>query len=67
MGVFHETFITKAGGYESMYVNCHPTLLGRGELKVKSRKDSTENWMGTLFSADTPGLRSFKSRLSKKD
>ncbi|KAJ6091768.1 hypothetical protein N7467_003737 [Penicillium canescens] len=67
VGVFHETFITKAGGYESMYLNCHPTLLGRGEVKVKNRKDSTENWMGTLVSADTPGLRSFKSRLSKKD
>jgi hypothetical protein len=61
VGVFHETFITKDGGYESMYVNCHPTLLGRGEVK------GTADWMGTLVSADTPGLKSFGARLGKDD
>ncbi|GIJ91107.1 hypothetical protein Asppvi_010072 [Aspergillus pseudoviridinutans] len=65
VGIFHETFVTTDGGYESMYVNCHPILLGRGEVKVNSRKDGTEEWMGTLVSADTPGLKSFKARLGK--
>ncbi|KAH1294000.1 hypothetical protein KXV26_005860 [Aspergillus fumigatus] len=67
VGIFHETFITKDGGYESMYVNCHPILLGRGEVKVNNRKDGTEEWVGTLVSADTPGLKSFKARLGRDD
>ncbi|CAG8889905.1 unnamed protein product [Penicillium egyptiacum] len=64
IGIFHETFTIK-DGYESMYVNCHPILLGQGEMKGNSRKDSAERWMGTLVDADTPGLKSFKARLVK--
>ncbi|RMJ26791.1 hypothetical protein PHISP_02333 [Aspergillus sp. HF37] len=57
VGVFHETFVTRDCGYESMYVNCPPTLFGRGEVKVDGRGDSTEVWIGTLVNADTPRLK----------
>ncbi|RYP79845.1 hypothetical protein DL770_006491 [Monosporascus sp. CRB-9-2] len=66
VGIFHETFIIQESGYESMYVNCHPVLLGRGEVKVKIREESREEWAGTLVGADTPGLKSFKHRLGKE-
>jgi hypothetical protein len=47
VGVFHETFISKDGGHESMYLNYHPTLLGKSEWKGA-------DWEGRLVSADTP-------------
>lgn len=53
-------FIMKNGGYEStyMYVNCHPILFERGEVKGNSRKTSEKNWIGALVSNDTLGLLS---------
>lgn len=42
-------------------------LLGRGEVKGNSHKDNTDTCMGTLASANTPGLKSFKARLDKED
>jgi hypothetical protein len=36
-------------------------------VKVNSPKGGTDEWMGTLVSADTPGLKSFKARLGKDD
>ncbi|KAG5973546.1 hypothetical protein E4U55_000429 [Claviceps digitariae] len=34
IGIFHETFVVPAHGHESIYVNCRPTLLGAGLVKV---------------------------------
>ncbi|RDL31032.1 Uncharacterized protein BP5553_09821 [Venustampulla echinocandica] len=51
VGIFHETFIVN-GGYENVYVNCYPVLLGRGEVKATGKQNEEGEWLGTLVSAD---------------
>lgn len=64
IGVFHETFVVPARGYESMYVNCHPLLMGRGVVKCDEKKEG-EDWVNTLVSADTPALKTQYARLGR--
>ena len=62
VGIYHETFVVKDGGYESLYGNCHPVLMGRGQVMVNP-KEGEKQWMSTLVSADTPALKSYNARL----
>lgn len=67
VGIFHETFIIPDGGYENVYVNCHPILLGRGEVKVNRNENCKKRWMNTLVGADVPQLKTFKHRLGSEN
>lgn len=68
LGIFHETFVSRAGNYETIYIDTEPTLLGGADVRVAggaSEKDSParEEWMKPLVSADHPALRSQAKRM----
>ncbi|KAK7748200.1 hypothetical protein SLS53_001455 [Cytospora paraplurivora] len=64
LGIYHETFVTYPGQYETIYVDCAPTLLGATNLRVKvgDGKDE-ETWTRPLVSADHSALRSQSRRM----
>ncbi|KAK4168358.1 hypothetical protein QBC43DRAFT_228970 [Cladorrhinum sp. PSN259] len=64
LGIFHETFEVKKGGYETLYVNMHPTLLGRGAVSVKNEESGEEEWVRTLVDAGR-GYRQMKGQYSR--
>lgn len=33
-GLFHETFVSRPGAWETIYMDCEPTLLGAGNVRV---------------------------------
>lgn len=34
-GLFHETFVSRPGEWETIYMDCEPTLLGAGNVRVR--------------------------------
>ncbi|KAK2606728.1 hypothetical protein N8I77_005459 [Diaporthe amygdali] len=67
IGIFHETFVTRPGDYETIYVDCPPTLLGASNIKINpgNEKESKgeETWSRALVSADHSALRSQSKRM----
>lgn len=67
LGLFHETFVSRAGDYETIYVDVAPTLLGEANVKVAGKLDDSikqnGEWMRPLVSADHPALRSQAKRM----
>lgn len=66
LGVFHETFTTRPGGYETVYVNMPPVMMGAANVRVKGvegQKEGEEAYARPLISADSKVLRSQKSRM----
>ncbi|KAK3998230.1 hypothetical protein QBC44DRAFT_386603, partial [Cladorrhinum sp. PSN332] len=52
LGIFHETFEVKSGGWETIYVDMQPVLLGGGSLSVSNEEDDDkEEWVRTLVDA----------------
>ena len=66
IGIYHETFVVPARSYETMYVNCHPVLMGRGAVSCEG-KDGGGRWLNTLVSADVPALRTQYARLGRDE
>lgn len=69
LGLFHETFVSRAGDYETIYVDTAPTLLGEANVKLGVDKSQEEEqgreaqWVRPLVSADHPALRSQAKRM----
>lgn len=72
LGLFHETFVSRKGDYETIYVDTAPTLLGEANVKVqaegdvdgeKDGKGEVGEWLRPLVSADHPALRSQAKRM----
>jgi len=69
IGIFHETFVTRPGDYETIYVDCPPTLLGAANVKIngddaeKESKAEGETWVRPLVSANHSALRSQQGRM----
>jgi hypothetical protein len=63
IGIFHETYVVPAGGYESLYNNCRPVLMGQGLVKRDTKEG--EKWVSTLVDANTPRLKSYYARLGR--
>ncbi|KFA60526.1 hypothetical protein S40285_08886 [Stachybotrys chlorohalonatus IBT 40285] len=63
IGIFHETYIIPANGYESLYVNCRPLLMGQGQVKCDT--ENGERWVSTLVSSNTPKLKTHYARLGR--
>lgn len=72
IGIFHETFVTRPGDYETIYVDCPPTLLGAANVRVdEGEKEAAaaageveERWARPLVSADHSALRSQTLRMN---
>lgn len=68
IGIFHETFVTRPGDYETIYVDCPPTLLGAANVKVddaggEKASQGGERWARPLVSANHSALRSQSGRM----
>ena len=63
IGVFHEAFVVPSQSYETVYVNCHPTLMGRAASKCDTADG--EKYVNTLVDADTPMLKSMYARMGR--
>lgn len=69
IGIFHETFVTRPGDYETIYVDCPPMLLGGANVRVeggageKAAADG-EAWARPLVSANHSALRSQSQRMA---
>lgn len=77
-GLFHETFVTRRGEWETIYMDSPPTLLGNGNVKVGAGPGGEEEvvgeekgllqggeeaWIRPVVSADHPALRSQAKRM----
>ncbi|KAF5024883.1 hypothetical protein F66182_3041 [Fusarium sp. NRRL 66182] len=67
IGIFHETFCVPAKEYESVYVNCHPVLMGRATVKTASPGEEEERWTSALVSADMPALKTQYARMVRDE
>lgn len=66
LGIFHETFSVPAGGYEGIYVDMHPTLMGAARVKADAQdSEGGEKWLSPMVSANHPTLRSQYGRMGK--
>ncbi|OAA74093.1 hypothetical protein ISF_00994 [Cordyceps fumosorosea ARSEF 2679] len=65
LGVFHETFLVPRKNYESVYLNCKPTLLGAAASHARDEKTGEEHWVNALVSADTPALKTQYARMGR--
>lgn len=71
LGLFHETFVSGRGDYETIYVDTAPTLLGganvqvqgQGEGEAEGEGERETAWLRPLVSADHPALRSQAKRM----
>lgn len=70
MGIFHETFVTRPGDYETIYVDCPPTLLGGSNVRVvgdaggeEKAAGGEEEWIRPLVDGNHSGLRSQSMRM----
>lgn len=75
VGIYHEVFEVGEGGYETVYDNMPPTLLGAANVRVASSSSSgakvdgereEEEWVGTLVSAEHPALRGGLKRMRRE-
>jgi len=65
IGVFHETFYCPPGGYETVYVNTPPTLMGATSVKTFNEATGEEEWIRPVVNADTSALRSQFGRMGR--
>ena len=67
IGIYHETFVASPGQYETIYVDCVPTLLGASNVRIKVDDEKhqlqEETWTRALVSADHSALRSQSRRM----
>jgi hypothetical protein len=62
--IWHETFQSPAGHWETIYVNSQPTLLAGGSLKIKS-ESGEDKYVSTMVDAKRGVLRSSKGRMAR--
>lgn len=65
IGVYHETFVVPKRGYESVFLNCKPMLMGNGASLARDEKTGEERWVNMLVSADTPALKTQYARMGR--
>jgi fumagillin biosynthesis monooxygenase len=75
VGVYHEMFCVPARGWETVYVNCRPVLLGAAaDEKVEAQRHSKSDSSTThgfvrpvLVGCDTPVLRTQYARMGRTE
>ncbi|KAK3332855.1 hypothetical protein B0T19DRAFT_457843 [Cercophora scortea] len=61
---FHETFEVPAGGWETIYLNSEPVLLGDTDVKVLGL-DGKWIWVRSLVRAEGPSMKGSMERMRK--
>ncbi|OHW95877.1 hypothetical protein CSPAE12_05453 [Colletotrichum incanum] len=65
IGIFHETFVTGAQQYETIYENMPPVLLGAASVASTNKITKEQTWVNTLVNADVKPLRTQLRRMGK--
>jgi hypothetical protein len=69
ISIWHETFHSPAGHWETVYGGCAPTLMGRATFDVEVAKDNGEKetkWLSPLVDASRGLLKSANGRMGGK-
>lgn len=64
IAAFHETYIVEKAAWETVYLQCPPTLLGATQVRCHGNKGE-DVWVRPLVRADRPGLRGMMSRMGR--
>ncbi len=56
IGVFHETFSSDKGGYETIYANMEPTLLGATDVTTVNEETGQEEWVRPIVDGKVPNF-----------
>ncbi|KAK1495182.1 hypothetical protein CTAM01_08637 [Colletotrichum tamarilloi] len=67
IGIYHESFVTNAGQYETIYGNMKPLLLGAASVECQSEETKDKVWVNTLVDANVGPLRGMMRRMGKRD
>lgn len=65
IGIFHETFVSAPGAYETIYHNMPPLLLGAANVGVTNEGTGQTEFVVPLVDADVPTLRSQYGRMDR--
>jgi len=68
IAAYHETFEVPRGGWETIYLNSKPTLLGDTVVNVKDGEkegDGEDKWVRSLVSIDNSVGRGLKSMMAR--
>ncbi len=63
--VFHETFFSAPGQYETIYVNMPPVLMGATNVPAKNEATGEDEWIRPLVDANNTTLRSQWGRMGR--
>ena len=66
ISIFHEAFCAQPGGYETIYYNAPPVLLGAANAQVLNEQTSQTEYVSPLVAADTGPLRSQFGRMGRQ-
>ena len=65
LGIFHETYYSAPGQYETIYVNIPPLLMGATNVQTKNEVTGKDEWVRPLVSAENSTLRSQWGRMGR--
>jgi fumagillin biosynthesis monooxygenase len=64
IGIFHETFVSPPGGWETIYHHMRPVLMGATSVRCKTEEG--EVWVNPLVSAANTTLRGQYGRMNRR-
>jgi hypothetical protein len=65
ISIYHETFVSPPGHWETIYVNMKPTLMGGTKVPIKTEQGV--EWRSTIMDASRGPLKSHKGRMDVSD
>lgn len=65
IGIFHEAFSAPRKGWETIYYNCHPMLMGMADTKCVDEDSGEEVWVNPLVDASCGPLKTQFSRMGR--
>ncbi|KAI5456169.1 hypothetical protein BGZ63DRAFT_435582 [Mariannaea sp. PMI_226] len=65
IGIFHETYYSAPGQYETIYVNMPPLLFGATNVKSRNQATGEEEWIRPVVDAENMALRSQWGRMGR--
>ncbi|OQO09707.1 hypothetical protein B0A48_05110 [Cryoendolithus antarcticus] len=65
LSIYHETFQVPKSGWETIYINSHPSGLGSATVPIKDEETGEEVYASTLVDASKGVLRTSLGRMAK--
>lgn len=67
LGIYHETFYAPRGGWETIFIDMPPTLLGAASAPVRNEETGKREFVNTLVEANVPSLKGQMSRMDREE